>query len=95
MVLVLSSVGIDSLLLGPLEDKRQLGHLDDLRVRQYMEDLDTCDPILVYESADERIVVNGYHRLEAAIRLGRTEIRADLQPGTRYDATLYLDGHGS
>ena len=88
---MIETVEVETLLLAPLLEKRRLGHLDEERVQHYMKVLPTCDPILVYVNGDERVVVNGYHRLEAATRLTRSHIRADLRPGTRIDAVRYLD----
>jgi ParB-like chromosome segregation protein Spo0J len=48
---------------------------------------------LVYENAaGERIVVAGYHRVHAAMRLGRSTIWAVVEErSSLHDATLYLD----
>ena len=61
-----------------------------------MENLDDADPVLVYEheGSGERILVNGHHRVEAAHRMGRTMIKAEIQPGNREDAQRYLDQRG-
>ena len=82
---------IESLHQGTLEAHR--AGLDESRVRYYMAHPEQIAGVLVYQNpADgERIPVNGHHRLEAARRLGRTRIDADLRAGTRQDALLYRD----
>jgi len=59
----------------------------------YTANLDNADPVLVYEHkvSGERILVDGHHRVEAAHRLGRTTIKAEIQPGSREDALRYFD----
>jgi hypothetical protein len=82
-------IDIASLHQGALDTQRP--HLDQACVERYMADLHAAPPVLVYEHAGERILVNGHHRVEAARRLGRTWIEAEVRPGTRLDATRYFD----
>ncbi|HMH76860.1 MAG TPA: hypothetical protein VK547_09570 [Candidatus Udaeobacter sp.] len=84
-------IRIDSLEPGSIESHRPL--LDETRV-EYLEDHpDEIRDVLVYENprTGERVLVNGHHRAEAARRLGRTHIDANVLPGSRLDATLYQD----
>lgn len=71
----------------------QRGRLDQSRVRYFLKHPDEIRNVLVYENPTdgERILVNGFHRVEAARILGRTMVAADLRPGTRSEAVLYLD----
>ncbi len=56
-------------------------------VTYQMAHLDTVEPIVVAEDVDgELTVADGLHRVEAAKRLGRSTIRADVYPGSKYDA---------
>jgi len=85
-------IEIASLHQGTIENQRS--RLDGMCVESYMVHLDGADPVLVYENDRERILVNGHHRVEAARRLGRTSIRADVRSGTRQNAVQYRDLHG-
>jgi hypothetical protein len=84
-------ISIESLYQPALDTQRH--QLDESRIRHYMNHPDAIRAVLVYENQanGERILVNGHHRVESAQRLGRTEIDADIRPGTRVDATLYRD----
>ena len=67
--------------------------LDECRVTYYMETLGRAEPVVVYEDKErnEMTLASGYHRLEAAIRLNRTEIKANVSLGTRNQAANYPD----
>lgn len=60
-------------------------------VAHYVSTLDDAGAVLVYEGQDGRILVNGHHRVEAARQLGRTQVQAELVPGTFLDATRFVD----
>lgn len=66
--------------------------LDEAQVRRYMRQR-AWPPVTVYENQEngERILVNGHHRVEAARRLGRLTVEADVTPGDRVDAHRYWD----
>jgi hypothetical protein len=61
-------------------------HLDQGRVQRYAEDFDSLPPVVVFRTGDGLILADGYHRLAAAVRLGRRTVRADLRVGTRREA---------
>lgn len=84
-------VRLDSLNQQVLEHKRST--LDESRVQYFVDHPEEIRDILIYEnpSNGERIVVNGCHRTEAARRLDRAEIDAELRSGTRVDALRYRD----
>jgi ParB-like chromosome segregation protein Spo0J len=67
--------------------------LDESRVAHYVQTFDQAEPIVVCGDSErsEMTVAAGHHRVEAARRLGRTEIKAEVRPGTHYDATKYPD----
>ncbi|HEY1831112.1 MAG TPA: ParB N-terminal domain-containing protein [Acidimicrobiales bacterium] len=84
-------IEIASLHQGAIET--QLDNADQVQIAHYVKHIDEADPILVYENPvdGERIVVNGYHRVHAAMRLGWTHINAVLKPGDQQDVLLYVD----
>jgi ParB-like nuclease family protein len=41
------------------------------------------DPVLVCYDGEDYLLKNGFHRVEAALRLGRKTILAEIIPGTR------------
>jgi hypothetical protein len=84
-------IRIESLYQPALDTQR--GRLDESRIRYYIDHPDEIRGVLIYENPanHERILVNGYHRVESARRLGWTDIDADLRPGTRVDARRYPD----
>jgi ParB-like chromosome segregation protein Spo0J len=43
----------------------------------------------VYDTGDALILADGYHRVEAARRLGRTTIKAEVRRGSRTDALRF------
>ena len=67
--------------------------LDQSRVAFYMRNFDQAEPVIVYEDREqaEMTVADGNHRVEAAKRLGRTDIKSEVRPGTRHAATTYQD----
>jgi hypothetical protein len=70
------------------------GSLDESRIRYYTAHPDEIRGMVVYEVSDRhrvRIVVNGYHRTEAALRLGWSELDVDLRLGIWRDVLLYQD----
>jgi hypothetical protein len=77
-------VPIASLMRQPLDDGKP--HLDPDRVAWYVDHLDEAQPVTIFDTGDELILADGYHRADAAARLGRTTIRADVRRGSRSDA---------
>lgn len=66
--------------------------LDQDRVRYYVEHPEEIRDVLVYEGDHGvRLVVDGYHRTEAARLLGWDELDAEVRPGSAWDATTYAD----
>lgn len=61
--------------------------LDEDTVRRYMEIFDQLPAVTVFRLPDGTcLLAGGFHRAEAARRLGREEIRAEVQEGTRQEA---------
>lgn len=55
-------------------------------VQRYEESFDNLPPIDVFDTPDGLLLADGFHRWAAAMRLGRTEIEANVRKGTREDA---------
>jgi hypothetical protein len=59
-------------------------HLDQDRVRRYVEVLDQLPPVIVFELEDHTLLLtDGYHRVAAAQQCGRTVVEADIRIGTK------------
>jgi ParB-like chromosome segregation protein Spo0J len=54
-----------------------------------MEILDELPPVVLFKLDGELIIADGFHREAAAERLGRSEIEAEIRPGTREEALEY------
>jgi hypothetical protein len=57
----------------------QLLNLDDDRVLYLMANFDEVEPIIVFDDGTERTIAAGYHRTEAAERIGRVSITAEIR----------------
>jgi hypothetical protein len=83
-----AQLSIEQLLGSPLVDPRR--HLDVERVQRYAQMLDELPPVAVFRLEDRTLLlVDGYHRLAAAQKPGRTMIDADIREGTRADAVKF------
>jgi ParB-like chromosome segregation protein Spo0J len=51
-----------------------------------MRSLDVSAPVTVFDTGDELFLADGHHRVEAARRLGRMTIEANVRRGSRHDA---------
>src|SRR5689334_11258959 len=64
-------------------------------IEDYRTDIEAGSelPALVaFDDGKELWLADGFHRLAAFLRLGRTEVRVAIQKGTRQDALLYSAG---
>lgn len=75
---------IDDLLAAAPVDPE--AHLDAARVERYARTFDDLPPVLVFETPQGALPVDGYHRVAAARRLGLETIEAEVRRGTRRDA---------
>jgi hypothetical protein len=66
-----------------------VGHLDDARVERYVSVFDELPPVEVFRLSDGLLLVDGYHRMAAARRLGREVLRAHVMQGTEADALRF------
>jgi hypothetical protein len=87
----MTMIPIESLYRPALDSQRN--GLDESRIQYFMAHPDEIRGVLVYENPvdGERIVVNGYHRVESARRLSWTHVDTDVRQGTRVDALRYRD----
>ncbi len=61
--------------------------LDEETIAQYEENFDELPPIVVFKTSDEGLLLaDGFHRVAAAERLGRSKVEADIKTGSRNDA---------
>jgi ParB-like chromosome segregation protein Spo0J len=64
-------------------------HLDEEKVARYAQILDQLPPVVVFNLGDGLLLVDGYHRVEAARRLGWTVVQAKVRQGSREDALRF------
>jgi len=86
----------------PLECIRRDGHiqpragaLNTARVREYakaMREGAKFPPVIVFQEGQKYWLADGFHRCAAAAAAERTEIEAEIRPGTQRDAILYAVG---
>ncbi len=60
-----------------------------------MEDGDEFPPVKLFHDGKTYYIGDGFHRIEAASKIGRESIPATIQPGTQRDAILYAMGANS
>ena len=70
-------------------------HLDAARVERYVEILGDLPPVVVFETPEGLLLVDGYHRVAAARRLGLETLEADVRRGSRHDALRYAAAAGA
>jgi uncharacterized protein (DUF1015 family) len=80
----MSEVPIADLEQEPIEASRP--HLDPDRVAYYVEHLDECTPVTVFDIDGRLLLADGHHRVAAAEQLQRRAVRAEIRTGTRKDA---------
>jgi len=64
-------------------------HLDARRVERYAQMLDALLPIVVFDTPEGLLLVDGYHRLAAARLRGSETVEAEVRSGSRHDALRY------
>ena len=67
----------------------------DATVAEYAADLlngDTFPPVVAFHDGAEYWLADGFHRLEAHQKAGRTDIAVDVRQGSRRDAVLFAAG---
>jgi uncharacterized ParB-like nuclease family protein len=89
----MAAIDIDELLERGLADPTE--HLDPAAVERYAGMLDEMPPVVVFDMPEGLLLVDGYHRVEAARRAGRATIEADVRAGSRAEALRYAAEVGS
>jgi hypothetical protein len=64
-------------------------HLDALLVERYAQMLNSLPPVIVFDTGEELLLVDGHHRVAAARRRRLETIEAEVRHGTRHDALRY------
>jgi ParB-like chromosome segregation protein Spo0J len=64
-------------------------HLNPDRVARYVQTTEAIPPVVVLDTPDGRLLVDGHHRLAAARRRGAVDIEAEVRAGSRHDALQY------
>ena len=64
-------------------------HLDAGRVERYAQMLDALPPVVVFDTGEELLLADGYHRVAAARRRGLETIEAEVRLGSRHDTLRY------
>ena len=90
---MVSEIGIDDLLGSQAADPD--AHLDPDRVEHYVEAGDDVEPVVVFDTGEGLLLVDGYHRVAAAKLRGATSIAAEVRHGTRRDALRYAVERGA
>ena len=70
--------------------------IDEAIVDEYADQLTegaTFPPVTVFQDGSTTYLADGFHRLEAHRRAGRSEIEAEVQSGTREDALWFALGY--
>ena len=70
-------------------------HLDAARVERYAEMLDALPPVVVFDTGEGLLLVDGYHRVAAARRRGLETVEAEIRLGSRRDALWYAATGGA
>ena len=76
-------------------DMQSRAGIDDATVSEYaaaMQDGEVFPALKVMQVGDVAYLVDGWHRFEAARRIGRTEFEVEVSQGTRRDALLTAIG---
>lgn len=55
-------------------------------LKRYEECFEVLPPVLVYRTPDGQVLADGFHRVAVALRLGHSEIRAEIREGSKEDA---------
>src|SRR3954452_17410348 len=64
-------------------------HLDRERVSHHAAHFDEAPPVVVFDTGDDLLLADGYHRVAAAQQLGHESVWADVRKGTRSDALAF------
>jgi ParB-like chromosome segregation protein Spo0J len=83
----MTELRIEDVLASPYVDP--VAHLDATRVQHYVQAGEAVAPVVVFDTDEGYLLVDGYHRVAAAKLRGANTVRADLRRGSREDALRY------
>lgn len=63
--------------------------LDNETIERYAESFEQLPPVVVFETDSIYLLADGFHRYEAAKKLGREKINSEIRPGGYDDAQEY------
>jgi hypothetical protein len=66
----------------PIDPKE---HLDATQVKRYAKILETLPPVVVFDTGEGLLLVDGYYRVSAARCRGLETIEAAVRQGSRHD----------
>lgn len=78
------TLSLDSITIDDTLNVRET--LDSDTIERYMENFDQLPPVVVFDATEGDLLADGFHRVEAAKRLGQEDIKANVIQGTRQDA---------
>lgn len=93
----MTELSLESLTIDPAMQMRVAG-IDPGTVTDYaeaMEDGAEFPPIIVFTDGNSYWPADGFHRIEAARKVGKSSLRADIRQGERRDAILFAAGANS
>jgi ParB-like chromosome segregation protein Spo0J len=64
-------------------------HLNPTQVERYAQMLEALPPVVVFDTPEGLLVVDGYHRLAAVRRCGLETVEAEVRSGTGHEALQY------
>ncbi len=70
-------------------------HLDPKTVQKYAERRGDLPPVVVFETSDGLLLVDGYHRVAAAQRRAQSTIAAEILRGSRGESPQYAVMHAA
>jgi ParB-like chromosome segregation protein Spo0J len=78
-------IRLDEVVVDPAVQIRCKGLKEDT-IQRYRDSWESLPPPLVYDTPNGHVLTDGFHRFEAARRLGLVEIEFDVRTGTYEDA---------
>ena len=77
---------------GGTQPRAQMDFITISEYAEAMEEGSAFPPVVVFFDGEDYWLADGFHRLKAAVQLGRNDIEADVRPGTRREAVLFSMG---
>jgi ParB-like chromosome segregation protein Spo0J len=83
----MTELRIEDVLASPHVDP--VAHLDATRVEHYVQAGEAVEPVVVFDTEEGYLLVDGYHRVAAAKLRGADTVPAEIRGGSREDALRY------